>query len=42
MKLQEKTDKNTIYADYKQVSDHPYRILIVGSSGSGKQMYYSN
>ena len=20
--------------------DHPYRILIIGGSGSGKQMYY--
>ena len=26
--------------DLSQVLDHPYRILIIGGSGSGKQMHY--
>ena len=26
---------------WPQIPDHPYRILIVGGSGSGKQIHYS-
>ena len=27
-------------ANWPQISDHPYRILIIGASGSGKQIRY--
>ena len=26
--------------NWPQISDHPYRILIIGSSGSGIKIYY--
>ena len=26
--------------NWPEIPDHPYKILIVGDSGSGKQMYY--
>ena len=26
--------------NWPQISDHPYRILIIGGSGSGKQIHY--
>ena len=28
--------------DWPQISDHPYRILIIGGSGSGKTHYLKN
>ena len=36
MMLQEKTYKNIIQLGPKFSHDHPYRILIIGGSGSGK------
>ena len=26
--------------NWSYIPDHPYRILIIGGSGSGKQMHY--
>ena len=26
--------------DWSYIPDHPYRILIIGGSGSGKKMHY--
>ena len=26
--------------NWSQIPDHPYRILIIGDSGSGKQIHY--
>ena len=26
--------------NWPYIPDHPYRILIIGGSGSGKQIYY--
>ena len=26
--------------NWSQIPDHPYRILIIGGSGSGKQIHY--
>ena len=36
------TNENLIEHNSKRpyVPDHPYRILIIGGSGSGKQMHY--
>ena len=32
-----KTESNE---NWPYILDHPYRILIIGGSGSGKQIYY--
>ena len=32
-----KTEHNK---NWPYIPDHPYRILIIGGSGSGKQIYY--
>ena len=36
MILQTKTTKNTHKKKWPYIPDHPYRILIIGGSGSGK------
>ena len=43
IKFGEVTKENTLKRNpcWPQISDHPYRILIVGDSGSKKQMHYS-
>ena len=36
MMLQKKAWKNRPHPNWLQISNHPYRILIIGDSGSGK------
>ena len=31
---------NEVIKEHNPISDHPYRILIIGGSGSGKQIHY--
>ena len=33
-------NKTELNSNWPYIPDHPYRILTIGSSGSGKQMHY--